>query len=53
MTDDLDAKEMAEAAKRAVSDNARHSRETLHALLCKWFPAATDEQIEAAVGDAL
>ncbi len=40
-------------AKRAVSENLRHSHDSLFCLLCNWHPDATDEQIEAAVKAAL
>lgn len=41
------------AARRAVQDNARHSAETLWALLDRWFPDATNEQLNEAVEHGL
>ena len=40
-------------ARRAVDDNARHSHDSLFALLGKWYHEATDEQIEAVVSQVL
>lgn len=48
-----DQQDMNHAARRAVEDNARHSSDSLFELLCRWFPEATDEQVEQAVEHGL
>ena len=50
MTDD---EELLGSARCAVYENARHSHDSLFALLGKWDPEATDEQIEAVVSQVL
>jgi hypothetical protein len=40
-------------ARRAVDDNVRHSRDSLFALLGKWHPEATDEQVQTVVSQVL
>lgn len=37
----------------AVQDNPRHSANSLFELLCREFPDATDNQIDAAIEAAL
>jgi len=48
-----DVDDLTKDAIRAVDENVRHSSDSLRALLCKWHPDATDEQIDAAVSRAL
>lgn len=42
-----------EVAKDAVEEQARHNKESLHRLLSGLFPKATDDELDAAVSEAL
>ena len=54
MTDDeLMMADLLDAARCAVYENARHSHDSLFALLGMWHKDATDEQIEDAVSQVL
>ena len=45
--------DLIKAAKQAVEENVRHSDDSLRELLWKWFPEASDEEIDEAVRYAL
>ena len=45
--------ELTRSARNAVANNVRHTHVSLGLLLADWYPDATDQQIDAAVEEAL
>lgn len=51
--DELLHADMLDAARELVADNLRMDADTLFDRLGRWFPEATDEEVEAVVKEVL